>query len=330
MQSRPADLSDDVVATAVSGSWELPPATATYLPVGYGSHHWVVDDEAGARWFVSVDVLDPRDPQAGFERLAAALGLAVRARGAGLDFVLAPVATPDGSMLRLLPGGYALALYPFVVGDSGDFDHQLSVPDSREIIRMLCALHHVDTGIANGRSGRVRVESFDVPDRDRLEAALAELDDPAGWPGAYGEPLRALLRHHVRDIDRTLRRHDRLVAAVGPQHDRMVLTHGEPHPGNVIRTAAGLVLIDWDTAMLAPPERDVWLVDARTKDGRAVREYEAGAGRSLVPELLERYRVAWALADIAAFVEFLRHVPGETADTSWSWDALKGTLTELG
>ncbi|WP_432843998.1 phosphotransferase family protein [Dactylosporangium sp. CA-092794] len=37
----------------------------------------------------------------------------------------------------------------------------------------------------------------------------------------------------------------------------LVLTHGEPHPGNTMRTGGGWLLIDWDTALLAAPERDL-------------------------------------------------------------------------
>ncbi len=39
-----------------------------------------------------------------------------------------------------------------------------------------------------------------------------------------------------------------------------MLTHGEPHRGNTIVTATGVVLVDWDTCLLAPPERDLWLL----------------------------------------------------------------------
>lgn len=328
MQSRPGDLADDAVAVAVSGAWRLPPVTASYLPVGYGSHHWVLEDGTGRRWFASVDVLAPRDPQDGFDRLAAALSLAVRARDAGLAFVVAPLPASDGGLVRLLPGGYALSVYPFVSGRSGSFYDELGGTDAAELTAMLCALHGVDVGTHGGAAGRVGVETFEVPGRDRLEASLAEVDGEDGWPGPYGVRLRALLRRHAGSVTRALRRHDRLVAASGAQRDRMVLTHGEPHPGNIIRTPEGLRLIDWDTALLAPPERDVWLVAART-GGRAVDEYSARTGRPLAPELLERYAIAWALADIAAFVDLLGHAAEENADTSWSWDALVGTLDEL-
>jgi spectinomycin phosphotransferase len=40
----------------------------------------------------------------------------------------------------------------------------------------------------------------------------------------------------------------------------VVVTHGEPHPGNILRAAGGLYLIDWDTVGLALPERDLWMV----------------------------------------------------------------------
>jgi thiamine kinase-like enzyme len=47
---------------------------------------------------------------------------------------------------------------------------------------------------------------------------------------------------------------DRVREVGGPY----VITHGEPHPGNLLRTRAGLRLIDWDMTALARPERDLW------------------------------------------------------------------------
>jgi spectinomycin phosphotransferase len=40
----------------------------------------------------------------------------------------------------------------------------------------------------------------------------------------------------------------------------VLVTHGEPPPGNILRAAGKLRLIDWDTAGLALPERDLWSV----------------------------------------------------------------------
>ncbi len=325
MQSRPPDLPDAVVAAAVSDGWGLPSVTAEYQPIGYGSHHWSVVDAAGGRWFASVDVLAEEGPEESADRLSAALAVAATVRDAGLAFVVAPIRTRDGSIVRRLPGGYALALYPYVAGRSGNFSDPLTSIFAAELIGMLCSLHAAPLA---GGDGGVGVETFLLPGRARFEQALAERDDADGWPGPYGERLRPLLARHAEGVERVLREHDRLVAAAGPQTERLVLTHGEPHPGNLIRTLDGLVLVDWDTALLAPPERDVWLLDDRT-DGQASAEYVARSGRPLSPELLARYRLAWALTDLAVFVELLRYTPETTADTAWSWDAFVATLDWL-
>jgi spectinomycin phosphotransferase len=108
--------------------------------------------------------------------------------------VLAPLPTPDGGLLRLLPGGYALALYPYIVGESGGFDDELSGADADELTGMLCSLHAVDTR-ADGTASRV--DTLEVPDRDRLESALARAADDDGWPGPYGDRVRAVLRRHA-------------------------------------------------------------------------------------------------------------------------------------
>lgn len=322
MQSRPPGLADSVVAAAVSEGWRLPPTTAVYRSVGYGSHHWSVEDADGGRWFASVDALLEGDSEASFDRLAEALTVAVTAEESGLSFVVAPVRMPDGAVLRRLPEGYALALYPHVEGESGGFGDRLLTSDVGELTDMLCRLHSVAV------RGDVGIETFAVPDRRGLEMAIGRLDDAEFWSGPYGELLRQRLAAYGDGVIRGLSEHDRLVRAAGSQTDRLVPTHGEPHPGNLIRTLDGLVLVDWNTALLAPPERDVWLLDDRT-NGEASTEYAARSGRSLVPELLTRYRLAWSLADLAAFVELLRNAPERTADTAWSWDAFEETLVHL-
>ncbi len=88
------------------------------------------------------------------------------------------------------------------------------------------------------------------------------------------------------------------------------------------------MLIDWDTALLAPPERDVWLLDANTSSD-AAGDYAARSGRSIDRDLLDRYRLAWSLADIASFVHLLKYTAEKTADTAWVWEALQSTMANL-
>lgn len=320
MQTRPPDLSDSDVATAVARGWALTGCVATYAPLGYGSHHWQVVDSSGDRWFASVDLADDGGLS---RRLTAALGAAAEAHEAGLSCVVAPLRTAADDVVVPLGDRYALALYPHVGGRSGSFSDALSREETVELVGMLAELHDLPTS-----SLSLGHESFEIPGRVKLEGSLTRLADAAHWTGGYGERVRQLLTRHPDLLTRALTEHDRLVEAAGPQADRMVLTHGEPHPGNLLRSEYGLRLIDWDTALLAPPERDVWLVDARS-DGRASAAYATLTGRRLQPELLARYDLAWSLADIADFVETLRGAPEKTEDTGWSWDALEVTVNDL-
>jgi spectinomycin phosphotransferase/16S rRNA (guanine(1405)-N(7))-methyltransferase len=65
-------------------------------------------------------------------------------------------------------------------------------------------------------------------------------------------------------------------------------------------TQAGWVLIDWDTALISPPERDLCNLDPG--DGSISAAYEQATGTVLLPEALELFRRRWDLADLAMAV----------------------------
>ena len=102
--------------------------------------------------------------------------------------------------------------------------------------------------------------------------------------------------------------------------ERMVLTHGEPHRGNTITTASGVVLIDWDTALLAPPERDLWAM--ADEEPSILDEYEEMTGRRPDATALDCYRLWWTLTEISLFVDQLRRPHGDDDDTRVAWSAL--------
>lgn len=335
METRPADLPDAVVAEAVSQGWGVPDPTVAYLPVGFGSHHWAVEDAGGRRWFASVDAApDGSDEHA---RLEAALSTAAVAHEAGLAFVVGPLRTGAGRVTHPLGARYSLALYPHIHGQPGSFYDRLDLGTARELVEWLAALHTMTPDVLD-RGARPPTDDLRIAGRALLQARLEEASAPdaVAWPGPYGPRLQAVLRSHTTTVEAALRAHDDALAEAGDQRERRVVTHGEPHPGNVIRTKDGLVLVDWDTTRLAPPERDLWHVLARL-DSAAAREvaalYAERTGRppqtALQPALLERYRLAWALADVAGYTEELQHARSETADTATAWQAVVGTLEDL-
>ena len=114
---------------------------------------------------------------------------------------------------------------------------------------------------------------------------------------------------------------DRLSAEAAQRGGGWVVTHGEPHAGNVMRTGAGRVLVDWDTVALAPPERDLWMLVAGGAD--AADLYVRATGTQLDDAALDFFRLAWDLSDLAEYLNVLRSPHQEDDDSVWGLQALR-------
>ena len=290
--------------------------------MGGGSYHWIVRDSQGRQWFATVDDLDDKcwlgDSRAAVsEGLRAAMDTAFALRHhAGLEFVVAPLRALDGATVLPLGPKYALTVFPYVHGVTGLFGAELSASERGQLVAMLAALHR-STPAATGAS-RYPIA---VPRRGVLETALRELDQP--WRGGpFSEPARALITRTAGQIRRLLASFDQLaerVTALEP-----VVTHGEPHSANLIRTGTGVMLIDWDTVGLAPPERDLWMIVSHNGEGAG--QYTQATGRPVDPAALALYRIRWMLDDISAFVQMFRSTHCRTADAEHTWLGLNNTL----
>jgi spectinomycin phosphotransferase len=320
------------VAHALADGWGLPAGTLRlrYAPVGGGSYHWVATAGRSGRWFVTVDDLDDKGwlgqtRPAVFAGLRAALDAALwLRRTAGLGFVAAPVPALDGQSLRPLGAGHAVAVYPFLPGPPGRWGEPLPGPELDELVAMLAALHAVDPAAV-----RLQRREAGVSWRDDLELALRELGRPWTGGGPFTEPARELLAGAAGPVRRGLDALDRWARAPAAA-ENLVITHGEPHPGNVIRPpadAGGIMLIDWDTVALAPPERDLWMV--ATETGDELRRYTELTGRRVDATALELYRLRWALDDLSCFVRDLRAPHCRTPGTEHAWQALNITIAQI-
>jgi aminoglycoside phosphotransferase (APT) family kinase protein len=327
MLTPPDGLPGETLPPMLERWWGVTAVTVTYRPVGWGSHHWEVTDPAGQRWFVTADELEDkrlsaREPlTAGFGRLHAALTAARDLRDCGREFVVAPVPAAGGEpVVRVDAGGFGLAVYPFVDGQRFDFDHFPAPEDRLAVLAMLAAVH---TAPAAARRHAL-CDDYAVPRRDDLEAACAGHD--AADCGPYARPAAALLRRHAALVRRALDRYDGLA---GPARAgaAAVLTHGEPHPGNTMLTAGGWVLIDWDTALVAPPERDLWSLDPG--DGSILAAYAEATGVRPQPHLLDLYRLRWDLTDLALEVSRFRRPHAGSADDDEGWDLLRSLVGQL-
>jgi len=323
----PDGLPEDRLVSVLAGRWGVATASLAYLAVGFGSHHWEARDAAGTRWFVTADDLRARrhsrgePPSAVFGRLCASLTAAADLRDCGRAFVVAPVPPARGGPLVRANDGFSVALYPFVDGRSFEWGEFCTPAHRRGMLGLIIGVH---TAPAAARR-HAAADDFTVPYRDELEAALAG-PGPADC-GPYARPAALLLAASEAPVRRVLARYDELVVGARRHGSRTVLTHGEPHPGNTMLASGRWLLIDWDTVLVAPPERDLWSLDPG--DGSILAAYAAATGVTPLPPLLELYRIRWDLTDIAMGVSrFREHHPG-SADDDKTWDGLRTLIARI-
>ena len=317
MRERPAGIRDGDVAAALAGQWALTVRDMSYLPVGFGGYHWLAVDQTGSRWFVTVsDLAAPWVAD-----LPAAMRTAAwLATEAGLEFVIAPVPTRAGKVVGTLDSRHALTLFPHLDAAPSRFEDPIGDGDRTAIIDLLARLHAaIPEGI------QVPGRPLQLAARQAIDQALASLDVP--WTGGpYAEPGRDLLARYEQPLRQAFARFDGLLDRVREAGGPCVITHGEPHPGNLLRTRAGLCLVDWDMTALARPERDLWWVISGDQDAA---RYSWRTGRTVSQDALALYRLRWSLDDIAEFLSEIRGPHQRTADTLVSWTGPQHTLDAI-
>ena len=215
-----------------------------------------------------------------------------------------------------------MAVYPFVKGQAFEWGEFSSREHRLAVAALVAAVHTAPSGA----SRYTLADDFALPQRDALEAACDPAREAANC-GPYTRAASLLLRRHAAPVRRLLGRYDKLAGRAQAMPDRTVLTHGEPHAGNTMQTSDGWVLIDWDTALVAPPERDLW--DLGGGDPAALESYARSTGISPLPWLLDLYRLRWDLTDLALYASDFRRPHAGTADDDRSWELLSSLVRRV-
>ena len=310
MLNPPEAVSEEDLRALLANTWKLQVTALEYVPVGFGSHHWSVRDADGGRWFVNVDDLAafPLDTDSPLRSLRNAFSVPRALVDAGHRITVAPEPATDGAPLAELESGFAVSVYRHLDGESfewwrwEDTDPALTA----EALAVVTALH----AVPRTAWGAAEVETFALPKRAGLEALVAgQALDPGLGP--FARRASEVIARRAPMFSKLLAHYDRLADAARAQPERFVLTHGEPHLGNFMRVEGRLLLIDWDSARIGPPERDLW---------------SFGLGE---PPLRELFKLRWDLAETA--VDLARFAVPHTgsANAQACWDILVDTLAGL-
>lgn len=292
----PPDLPDAAIVAALRDAYGLDAASVVFLPLGADTATAVyrADLVAGPPLFVKLRRGALDEASVVVPRWLADHGVAQ---------VIPPLPARDGRLWAPL-AGFTLICYPFVDGRDG-FAVELSEEHWRAFGAAMAAMHSAE--VPARLAAALPREHFEPRWRARVRGFMADLDGAAPPDRAAAE-LVAFMRERRDEVDGLVARAEALAAELLADPPPHVLCHGDAHAGNVLVDAAGaLYLIDWDTLVLAPKERDLMFVGgAQGFRGCAPEEevarFTQGYGPAAVdPRALAYYRHERIVQDLAAF-----------------------------
>jgi len=321
----PSAIDPTALAAVLAEAWSIDATALIYVPKGVGSYHWRAASDGQADSFITVDDLDTkpwlgRERDSTFERLVGTYASAwTLHHDDGLSLVVPPIRAADGSIAVRFDERYSIAVFPYVEGTAGNWGQPIAADERAVLARELVRRHNAE----HGRRAGVQPRPHSLPERAALMQAFDSLGRP--WTGgAYSERARHALHDNAASVLVRLARFDGLAAHLDRADVARVVTHGEPHPGNLIETARGVALIDWDTVALDRPERDLWMLE--DDDATVAASYRRLTGVALEREAMSAYRLLWALNDLAAYSLQLRGAHRRDADSTRALEAVRSIL----
>jgi spectinomycin phosphotransferase len=203
--------------------------------------------------------------------------------------------------------GFYLSVYPFITGRDA-YETGLTDEHWIEFGKTFRGIH--TTALPPEVVARLPKESFSGQWRECVRQFQQQIDRTK-FHDPVSVALAELLKRHCVVIDTLVRRAERLAEVLKTNLPSFVLCHADIHAWNMlIQPDGAFYVVDWDTIILAPKERDLMFVasglfgKARAPDQEELLFYQGyGDQKQVDPIGLAYYRYERIVRDIAEYCE---------------------------
>ncbi len=298
MLERPS-LSDQSVLDCLKRAYNLNCRSLDFLPLGADLNTAVFRAEAsgGQAWFVKLrrGALDE-----------AAIRLPHWLAEHGVPGIIPPLEAQDGALSVDLPDGgtdWRVVVYPFIPGQDG-YQAVLTEAQWRQVGRAVSALHacHPPAELTGWLPREDYNPRFCQAVRRLLQRAMNEtFADPTA------AELAAFMRQQAETISQIISLSEKLAKDIRHRPLAFVICHADLHPGNLhLAVEEKLYLVDWDTLILAPKERDLMFIGGGFWPNQPEELFFQGYGKvNANPNALAYFRLERIVQDFAAVGEML-------------------------
>lgn len=249
-------------------------------------------------------------------------------QGAGVPHLIAPLATKAGQLWATFET-YTVLLYPFVEGKNG-YEIAMSAAQWNALGVAFKQIH--TTPIPPALQAGLQRESYTDKWRQEVKQFLARTDGTT-FTDPIAVEMFAFLAETGNEILALVEQTERLAQAVQQRNLPFVLCHADIHAGNVLLEADGtLHIVDWDTLVLAPKERDLMYFGAGLwSDWQSPQEevtlFFQGYGENDADLMaIAYYRYERIIQDLAVSFEHIVQTEASEEDRALSLYYLKGNF----
>jgi spectinomycin phosphotransferase len=250
----------------------------------------------------------------------------------GIKQVIPPILTKLGRLYSGL-GSFKAILYPYVEGRNG-VEAKLSEDQWVQFGAAIKRLHSTDipSSITNG----VPRETFSSKWRETVKSFLGRIENEV-----FEEPVAVKMAEFLKskssEILKLVERAEELAITIQKQPLTYVLCHADMHGWNlIVDKENALYIVDWDTLIFAPKERDLMFIGAGIWDsGLTPNEeeslfYKGYTQTKINHDVLACYRFERIIQDISEYCEHIFMSDASADDRIQSFEYLQSNFLSGG
>jgi spectinomycin phosphotransferase len=290
------DLEDNRITTCLKDAYGLRVTGLTFLPLGADQNTAVYRITGSDRrhYFLKLRKAD---------FIEASVTIPYFLSQSGMKQVIPPIPTRTGKLWAAL-NPYKVILYPFIEGHDG-YENRLTFEQWVAFGRALKQFHSTD--FPAGLTEKVPQENFSTRWRATVKKFYQRFRHEAFIEPAAAE-LTGFLKSKETETMDLINRAERYAQVLQEQPSPFILCHADIHGWNLlIDHQAALYMVDWDTLLFAPKERDLMFIGSGPGDsGYTPQQEEAmfyqGYGQTDVNQIaLAYYRYERIIEDLAVY-----------------------------
>ena len=294
------NLKDEEIIACLRDAYGLDIATVSFLPIGadFNTAVYRITTTDGADYFLKL--------RSG-EFLEASVSVPKYLANLGIKQVVPPIPTKTEELWASLASFKAI-LYPYIEGCNG-VEAKLSEDQWVQFGASIKKLHSTD--IPASITKDVPRETFSSKWRETVKAFLMRIENKA-----FEEPvaikMALFLKSKSSEILKIIEQTEALAITIQKQSLEYLLCHADMHGWNLmVDKEATLYIVDWDTLIFAPVERDLMFIGAGIWDSglTAAEEeslfYQGYDQIKINQDAMAYYRFERIIQDIGDYCEYI-------------------------